>query len=131
WYLGATANFFSKAYVDVSKLRRSANFTLDTDGMPLEAYDEEEARKLLKQDKLNSYMLVNLVCGKSWKVGDYYIGFFGVLNNALNQEYRTGGFESSRKGSFANYKEDLSNSYGAQFGNRYFYGYGTNFYLNF
>lgn len=130
WFVGATANFFSHGYVDVNKLRRTSNFTTDYDGMPIAGYDDDRARELLKQDKLGSYMLLNMIGGKSWKVGDYYIGVFGVLSNLLNQEYRTGGFESGRKANFTNYNQDMSSSYGEQFGNNYFYGYGTTFYLS-
>ena len=34
----------------------------------------EIARGLLKQEEFDSYMLVNVVGGKSWKVDDYFIG---------------------------------------------------------
>ncbi len=130
WFIGATTNFFSHAYVDISNIRRTANFTMAADGMTLPDYDPVRARELLKQEKLGSYMLVNLIGGKSWKVNDYYIGVFGVVSNLLDKEYRTGGFESSRKANFFNYNRDQSSPYGPQFGSRYFYGYGTTFYLN-
>lgn len=130
WFVGATTNFYSHAYIDVSKIRRTANFTTAADGLPIGDYDEDHARDLLKQDKLGDYMLVNIIGGKSWKIEDYYIGVFGVVSNLLNQEYRTGGFESSRKANYTNYNQDMSQRYGANFGNNYFYGYGTTFYLN-
>src|SRR5690625_5224832 len=130
WFIGATANFFSHGYVDVNKLRRSDNFTTDVDGITLADYDEDRARELLKQDDLGSYFLLNMIGGKTWKVGDYTIGLFGVISNLLNQEYRSGGFESGRKANFTNHNQDMSSPYGAQFGNNYFYGYGTTFYIS-
>lgn len=130
WFVGATANFFSHGYVDVNKLRRSDNFTTDVDGITLADYDDDRARELLKQDKLGDYFLLNMIGGKTWKVGDYTIGLFGVISNLLNQEYRSGGFESGRKANFTNYNQDMSSPYGAQFGNNYFYGYGTTFYIS-
>lgn len=130
WFVGATANFFGNAYVDVNKLRRTSNFTADVDGMTLSDYDEGRARELLKQDKLGHYMLVNLIGGKTWRVDQYTIGVFGVVSNLLNQDYRTGGFESGRKANFSNYNQDMSSPYGSQFGNMYFNGYGTTFYVS-
>lgn len=130
WFVGATSNFFSHGYVDISNIRRTSNFTTAYDGLPIGDYDKDRARELLKQEKLKDYMLVNLIGGKSWKSGDYYFGVFGVVSNLLNKEYRTGGFESSRKANFTNFNQDQSSPYGPQFGNNYFYGYGTTFYLN-
>jgi len=130
WFVGATANFFSHGYVDINKLKRTANFTTDVDGMPLADYDEDRARELLKQRNLGNYFLLNMIGGKSWRVGDYFVGVFGVVSNLLNQEYRTGGFESGRKANFTNYNQDMSSPYGEQFGDMHFYGYGTTFYLS-
>lgn len=131
WFVGATSNFFSHAYVDVSKIRRTTNFTTAADGLPLGDYNEKRAQQLLKQKQLGDYMLVNMIGGKSWKVNDYYVGVFGVLSNVLDKEFRSGGYESSRKSNFTEYNEDQSNPNGALFGNSYFFGYGTTFYLNF
>src|SRR5690625_4723371 len=130
WFVGATANFFSHGYVDINKLRRTSNFTTDIDGITFADYDEDRARELLRQDKLGDYFLINMIGGKTWRVGDYTIGVFGVLSNLLNQEYKTGGFESGRKANFANFNQDMSSPYGEQFGNNYFYGFGTTFYLS-
>lgn len=130
WFVGATTNFFSHGYVDISKIRRTSNFTTDLDGLPLGDYDEARARELLKQERFDDFMLVNLMGGKSWRVGKYFIGVFGVVSNIFNQEYKTGGFESSRRSNFTNYNQDMSAPYGPQFGNNYFYGYGTTFYAN-
>src|SRR5699024_10059280 len=130
WFVGATANFLSHSYVDFSNIRRTSNFTTAADGLPLPSYDVDRARELLTQEKLGDYMLINMIGGKTWKVGDYYIGVFGVVSNLLDREYKTGGFESSRKANFFNYNRDQSSPYGPQFGTNYFYGYGTTFYLN-
>ena len=95
--MGATTNYFSNAYIDVNNLARSANFSTDFDGQPYSDYDPEVAKELLQQEAFGDYFLVNAVGGKSWKVKDYYVGFFAVINNILDQEYKTGGFEQGRK----------------------------------
>lgn len=131
WFVGLSSNFFAHAYIDISKIRRTSNFTTDVDGLPLNDFDSGRAKSLLRQEDMGSYMLVNLVGGKSWRVKSYFIGVFAFVNNLLNQDYKTGGFESSRKASYTNFNTDQSAPYGPQFGSRYFYGYGTTFYLNF
>src|SRR5690606_12713377 len=91
WWVGATANYFSNAYINVSKLRRTDAFTTDTDGLPFNDYDETIARDLLQQERFNDFVLVNLVGGKSWKINDYFVGFFASINNILDKEFKTGG----------------------------------------
>ncbi len=130
WWIGATANFFSNAYVDVAPLPRSEGFALDLDGQPIVGYDENVARELLRQEKFGSYDLVNLVGGKSWKIGDKYVGFFATINNVFDTEYRTGGFEQGRNGNYTSLLEDRNNPIEI-FAPRYFYGNGRTYYLNF
>ena len=130
WWVGLTTNYFSNAYVDVNNLSRSDNFTTDFDGQPFNDYDPEVANELLKQEKFDDYVLVNIVGGKSWKINQYYVGFFATINNALDQEYITGGFEQGRKSNYRDLKEDRSRENGSVFGSRYFFGTGASYYVN-
>ncbi|MGJ8665510.1 MAG: carboxypeptidase-like regulatory domain-containing protein [Patiriisocius sp.] len=130
WWVGVTGNFFSNAYIDVNNLARTSNFTSDFDGNTFNDYDETEARELLQQEQFDSYSLVNVVGGKSWKIGDYYTGFFATINNVFDQEYKTGGFEQGRKTNYRDVQEDTNSPGGRIFGNRYFFGNGTTYYLN-
>lgn len=129
WWFGVSANYFNDAYVDISPLTRTRNFYLDTDGVPFNDYDPEVARTLLKQEKFDDYMLVNVVGGKSWKVKDYYIGFFASISNILDKEYKTGGFEQGRSANYRTLSEDAANDTRV-FGPKYWYGYGATYYLN-
>lgn len=130
WNIGVTSNFFSNAYLDVSNLARSANFSSDFDGNTFNDYDPIIARELLKQEQFDDYMLINIIGGKSWKIKNYFVGFFATINNVLNEDYRTGGFEQSRLANFRRVQEDKSRDNGAIFGPRYFFGNGTTYYLN-
>lgn len=130
WWFGMTANFFSHSYVDPSFLRRSEDFLLDVDGLPYAHYDPSIARKLLRQERLQDFMLVNLVGGKSWKWGGYYVGLFGSVSNILNESFRTGGFEDSRYASYPQQLLEQQRPGGPLFGNRYFTGYGTTFFIS-
>ncbi|MBQ0768710.1 MAG: carboxypeptidase-like regulatory domain-containing protein [Bizionia sp.] len=129
WWFGATANFFTNTYVDVSPLARSEEFYLDADGIPYNDYDESIARDLLKQEKFDDYMVVNLVGGKSWKVGDKFVGFFASVGNLLDKKYKTGGFEQGRTADYRALKDDVNNPK-RTFGSKYWYGRGTNYFVN-
>ncbi|MFP2995506.1 TonB-dependent receptor [Spongiivirga sp. MCCC 1A20706] len=128
WWFSPTVNFFSNAYVDVSPLPRSNNFFLDTDGLPINAIDSDLSRVLLQQEEFEPYMIVNAVGGKSWKVKDYYLGFFASINNILNETYKTGGFEQGRNANYSQLKEDFERERPV-FGNKYWFGRGTNFFV--
>jgi len=130
WWFGATANFFSNAYVDVSPITRTTSFYLDpTDGLPFNDYDEDIARDLLKQEKFDDYMVVNLIGGKSWKIDDYYIGFFASVGNILDKVYKTGGFEQARSANYRELRDDVNNPTRV-FGPKYWYGRGANYFVN-
>lgn len=129
WWVGATVNMFSNTYLDISPLTRTRNFYLDSDGLPFNDYDPELARTLLKQEEFNDYLVVNAIGGKSWKIGDYFVGFFTSINNLLDKEYKTGGFEQGRNANFRELRDDNANPKRV-FGPKYWYGRGTTYFLN-
>ena len=150
WNIGITTNYFSNAYVDPSALKRSAAFVTDPElytdtqfqdatsggqtyvvsGGEINDLDPVIAKELLQQEQFDDYMLVNVIGGKSWKINDYFVGFFATINNVFNQEYKTGGFEQSRRVDYRSQLDEQTNSNGPIFGNRYFFGNGTTYYLN-
>ncbi|WP_310993003.1 TonB-dependent receptor [Aequorivita marina] len=129
WWFGTTANYFSHAYVSISPLTRTENFYLDTDGMPFNDYNPQLARELLKQERFDDYLLVNVVGGKSWRIKGYYVGFFATVGNILDKKYKTGGFEQGRNANYRTLSEDAANDTRV-FGSKYWYGYGTTYYIN-
>lgn len=129
WWIGATANLFSNAYINVAPIIRTKNLYMDSSGYPFVDYDETIARELLKQERLASYTLVNLTGGKSWRKGAYFIGCFASINNVFNQKYKTGGFEQARNANYQTLKEDIDKEERV-FGHKYWYGNGTTYYLN-
>ena len=130
WWFGATANFFDETYIDVSPLNRSSNFYEDPlDGQVFNDYDPALAKELLRQEEFGNYMVVNLVGGKSWKIDDYFVGFFASVGNLLDEEYRTGGFEQGRNANFRQLRDDKALDTPV-FGPKYWFGRGTNYFLN-
>jgi hypothetical protein len=129
WWIGATVNFFNNTYLDIAPLTRSRNFYTDADGLTFPDYDLESASQLLQQEKFDAYKVVNLVGGKSWKIDGYYISAFATVNNLLNTAYKSGGFEQGRNANYNELSADKALNKPV-FGNKYWYGRGTTYFLN-
>lgn len=129
WWAGLTANYFNHTYLDISPINRTHNFLLDQDGLPINNYDPDQARMLLQQEQFNPYMVVNMVLGKSWRVGDAFLGAFLSVNNLFNETYKTGGFEQSRNANYNALLADVT-AEKRRFGPKYWYGRGTTYFLN-
>ncbi len=129
WWVGANINYLTDSYISISNILRTENFVTDASGLGFEGATEESVRALLKQEKFDPMTLLNLVGGKSWKVGNDTFGFFASINNVLDFEYKTGGFEQSRKATFPDMQADYANGT-PSFGPKYFYGYGRTYFLN-
>ncbi len=132
WWVSANANLLSNNYISISPILRTDNFYTDPFGnaVPFNELTQDQIDTALAQEKFDDIFLVNVVGGKSWKVNDKYLGFFASINNVLGEEFKTGGFEQSRKANF----EELSADRALEtptFGNKYWYGRSTSYYLNF
>jgi hypothetical protein len=128
WWVGATLNFFDDIYVDINPLTRTNNFS-DDGGIPFNDYDPILAKELLQQEQFKNYTTVNFVGGKTWKIDTYYIGIFASISNLLNTRYKTGGFEQGRNANFRELRVDKGLEKPV-FGNKYWYGRGTTYFLN-
>lgn len=129
WWFGATSNFFANTYIDIASLTRSSNFYEDEQGLPFTEYDPEIAKTLLQQERFNNYMTVNLIGGKSWKIGKKFISVFTTINNVLGEKFKSSGFEQGRNGNYRKLLEDRSLD-SPIFGNKYWYGRGTTYFFN-
>jgi hypothetical protein len=138
WWIGANANYLADSFVDVDPLLRTENFYQipGQGGLSFPEATEDRARVLLAQEKFDPFYLLNLTGGKSWRFGQKTLGVFASVNNVLDTEYKTGGFESSRNANFRELNMDHASldagvDGGARaFGSRYFYGYGRTYFVN-
>ena len=133
WWIGANVNYLDDLYIDPSAILRTANFVTDkSTGVGYEGMTTEDVRKALKQEKLDSFTLVNVQGGKSWRVSNKNrntVGFFASINNVFDVTYKTGGFEQSRKATYVDLKQDLTSGV-RSFGPKYFHGYGRTYFVN-
>lgn len=134
WWVGANINYLANSYIDVASILRTDNFSIDGNtGDNYSGATPETVRDILKQEKFDSFALLNLTGGKSWRISKANrntVGFFASINNVLDVEYKTGGFEQSRKATFPDLQGDLANGT-PSFGPKYFYGYGRTYFVNF
>ncbi|CAM1334517.1 carboxypeptidase-like regulatory domain-containing protein [Tenacibaculum aestuariivivum] len=129
WFMGITGNFLSEAYISPSPIKRTTSFITD-DSQYFPNYDPIIAKKLLSQEKINSYYTLNAIGGKTWLVGkNKYLGFFVSANNILNKEYKTGGYEQGRTANYALQSVDQANKT-PNFGTKYWYGRGATYFIN-
>jgi len=133
WWISANVNYLSNNYLDVAPLLRTSQFITNSDEANF-PYDAATAASYLAQEKFNSFTLVNLVGGKTWRIKEKTLGLFANVNNVFDIQYKTGGFEQARNASYSELYKDHSGPT-RSFGPKYFYGYGRTFmvnvYLNF
>lgn len=133
WWIGANVNYLSNNYLDVAPLLRTSKYITDSDEANF-PYDAALSASYLAQEKFNSFTLVNLVGGKTWRIKEKTLGLFANVNNVFDIQYKTGGFEQARNATYSELYKDHQGPSRA-FGPKYFYGYGrtfmVNLYLNF
>jgi hypothetical protein len=62
----------------------------------------------LSQEKFDPVVLLNLIGGKSWKIKGNTWDFFVSVNNVLDSNYKTGGYEQARNANFRQLNQDVS-----------------------
>lgn len=133
WWIGANYNYLDNNYISISKISRTDNFTIDSStGISYPGATPESVRNILEQEKFDPLSLVNVTGGKSWRVSNKNrntIGFFASINNLFDVEYKTGGFEQSRKATYTDLTLDNANGT-PSFGPKYFYGYTRTYFVN-
>ncbi|MEM8998798.1 MAG: TonB-dependent receptor [Bacteroidota bacterium] len=130
WWIGATTNYLANNYANISTITRTQSFYLDPDtGERFIDATDANVSKILRQQKLDDFYLLNLVGGKSWLLNKKYISVFASVNNVFDTLFRTGGYEQSRNGNYGQLQQDnLSGT--PSFAPKFWYGYGRTYFLN-
>ena len=130
WWLGVTANYLANNYAHLSTINRTQSFLLDPDTqLPFPEATPENVDRLLAQQPLDNFYLLNLVGGKSWLWGEKYVSVFGSVNNVFDTVFRTGGFEQSRNGNYGQLVNDTASGT-PSFAPKFWYGFGRTFFVN-
>ncbi|NGY36633.1 TonB-dependent receptor [Flavobacterium sp. XN-5] len=130
WWIGTNINYLADNYIDVSPIARTNGFYINpASGFPFPEATEERARELLKQERFDPVVLLNVIGGKSWRINGKNLGLFVSINNLVDTTYKTGGYEQARNANFRQLNQDVSSGT-PSFGNKYYYGYGRTYFVN-
>ncbi|MBD3635818.1 MAG: hypothetical protein HUJ25_00640 [Crocinitomicaceae bacterium] len=91
WFVAVNFNYFIDIYLDPSPDKRTAE--------AVEGFTTSDPQwnEILDQTRLDNGYTVNIMGGKSFKIGDYFLSLFGNITNLTNnQNFITGGFEQLR-----------------------------------
>lgn len=126
WYANINFNYVDRNYISINPSRRTAEAI---EGLE---YGGEQYHSIIDQTKLPSAFTVDVYLGKSFslyklnsklfKYGTYLYVNLGVNNVLNNKNVMTGGFEQLRF--------DQTGRNPNRFDNKYFYGFGANYFLN-
>lgn len=115
-------NYYDNMYLSMNPLYR-------TDDVLLPTMSAEQVRALRSQERFKEAYTLNASIGKNWYIRRAYtLGFSLEVKNILNdQNIRTGGYEQMRLQAVKANKETVAYE---KFPSKYFYMFGTTYYLN-
>jgi len=117
WYVNINCNYFDKIYCDLNPERRTstARGTLDE--------NSELYHQIADQTRLKGQFTMDVSVSKSWRIKHKYnIGFNASVTNLLNNKNLV-------TTAWEQYRFDYSGYNVEKFGNKYYYAFGTTFYL--
>lgn len=125
WFVNLNFNYFDRIFIDFNPIRRT-NQAVDLVEPGSELWND-----IIQQEQADGQFTMDLFGGFSWKMDNtfkgmkrsYFMYFTVGVNNILNnRNFITGGFEQTRL--------DVEDRDPSAFPPRYFYSYGTNFFIN-
>ncbi|MBQ2393174.1 MAG: TonB-dependent receptor, partial [Alistipes sp.] len=121
WFLSLDWNYYDNMYLSMSPIYR-------TDAVITSGMSEADIANIRHQEKFDNAYVLNASIGKNWSIKyKYTLGFSLSVDNLLNnQDIKTGGYEQTR---LAKNEETTVTSY-QPFDSKYFYMFGTTYYLN-
>ncbi len=116
WWVNLNFNYFDKIYCDLNPERRTstARGTLDE--------NSELYHQIVDQTRLKGQFTMDVSVSKSWKIDKYIIGFNASVTNLLNNK-------NLITTAWEQYRFDYTDYNVNKFGNKYYYAFGTTFYL--
>lgn len=121
WFLTLDWNYYDNMYLSMSPVYR-------TDAVISAGMSDADIAHIRRQEKFDSAYVLNASIGKNWSIQrKYTLGFSLSIDNLLNdQDIKTGGYEQTR---LVKNEETTVTSY-QPFDSKYFYMFGTTYYLN-
>ncbi|MDY6346938.1 MAG: hypothetical protein SPL42_00705 [Bacteroidales bacterium] len=116
WWVTVNANYFDKIYCDLNPERRTSTARGSLDE------NSELYHQVVDQIRLKGQFTIDLSVSKSWRIKGHILGLNASVTNLLNnKKLVTTAWEQ--------YRFDYTNYNVNKFANKYYYAYGTTFYL--
>ena len=127
-YAGVDVNYFNAMYLDMNPLYRTDRALTNYNQFP-EEQRKEMISTMTHQERYGNNWVLNANFSKSWYIQRRYnLGFSLEVKNILNsQDIKTGGYEQMR---LKKNDDDKDKVYYTRFDSKYFYMFGTTYYLN-
>ena len=118
WWVNINANYFDKIYCDLNPERRTTTATGS-----LYYTDPELYHQIADQTRMKGQFTLDVSVSKSWRIkSGYLIGFNASVTNLLNNKNLV-------TTAWEQYRFDFTGYNVNKFGNKYYYAFGTTFYL--
>jgi hypothetical protein len=131
-FVDLTASYYDRYYIDIAPNRRTDDAIKGIQNTS-KMNDSERAAAIARirsQERFDPAFLLGININKLWYVGRQMLGVNLSVNNLLNdQTIRSGGYEQMRMYADAQ-KSDASNNVYVPFASKYYYMFGTSYYLN-
>ena len=137
WFAGVNFNYYDNLYLSMNPLYRTSTavkyyvnvLTSNTSTSDDQVNAIRAIKKIRAQEKFDGVYTLSANVGKNWYIHRVYmLGFSLEVKNILNdQDIRTGGYEQMRMSKVRG--EGGEQIYG-RFPSKYFYLFGTTYYLN-
>lgn len=137
WFAGVNFNYYDNLYLSMNPLYRTATavkyyanvLTSNTATNDQKAVAIASIKKIRAQEKFDGVYTLSANVGKNWYIHRVYmLGFSLEVKNILNdQDIRTGGYEQMR---MSKVRGTGGEQIYGRFPSKYFYLFGTTYYLN-
>lgn len=129
WFTSISFNRIGNNYIVPSALRLTDSFLLEKEAYTAAELAPYELDIIQAQERLKPHYITNLLFGKSYLKNGIYSSLFLSIDNLLNSEFRSGGYESSRFGNYQDYLDD-QRSRTPLFPTKYWWSSSRRFFLN-
>ena len=137
WFAGVNFNYYDNLYLSMNPMYRTATavkyyanvLTSGTATPEQQATAISAIKTIRKQEKFDGVYTLSANVGKNWYIHRIYmLGFSLEVKNILNdQDIRTGGYEQMR---MSKVRGNVGEQIYGRFPSKYFYLFGTTYYLN-
>ena len=140
WFAGVNFNYYDNLYLSMNPMYRTnsaSRYYTDVIASEISKSDPntevilsavKSIKTLRAQEKFGGYFTLSANVGKNWYIGNYMLGMSLEVKNILNdQSIRTGGYEQMRMNKVRGTDGEYMYS---RFPSKYFYLFGTTYFLN-